>query len=201
VQRRASRPEIVVAALALAASTADAEDAQYRLAGVIQLGEREVALLALPDATQVAVEVGGVVGDSTVTAVDRRSITLERGGERLVLTLAGVPTPSMLAVPAAPPQVLSRQVSASALERLAALNAAEASTDVEVGSALNELLGLPLSTQAAPADPGMARMPAVPARMLLGRLYERLASGQPVKLYLESSSADEIYLLPESPGS
>jgi hypothetical protein len=194
------RPVLAAALLAAAASAAADDPSTYRLAGIIELGERIVALVELPEAGQMAVEIGDAVGESTVAAVDRHSLTLERNHERVVLQLEGAAAPALAAASAAP-QVVARQVSGVTLERLAALRNSPGSRDDEVIAALNEVLELPGTTQAAPAGPGMERMPAVPARRLLERLYERLASGQPVKLYLDSSSADEIYLLPEPAGS
>jgi hypothetical protein len=183
--------------MAAAASAAAADT--YRLAGVIELGERKLAMLELPDQRQVTVELGDMIGDAKVAAVDRRSLTLQIGAERLVLTLAGVEAPAPAVV--TPPQVVSRAVDVATLRRLAALRETPAANEREILSALNDALGLPVGTQVTPTDAGMQRVAGVPARELLNRLYERLASGQPVKLYLEGSSADEIYLLPKSSGS
>ena len=191
---------LLVVWIAAAATTVAAavESSGYRLAGVIDLGQRMLAMLELPDHHQVTVETGDVVGDVTVAAVEHRSVTLDIGGERVVLTLAGAEGPGTEATGADTLQVVARNVSAAALDRLDDLRSSPLGTEEEMLAALNEALGLPILTQPSPADAGNARTPAIPVRVLVGRLYDRLATGQPVKLYLESSSADEIYLLPET---
>jgi hypothetical protein len=201
--RRITTSVIFVAACiaAVAASAAAAaETAGYRLAGIIDLGERKLAMLELPDHRQVTVEAGDVVGEAAVAVVEHRSLTLEIDGERIVLSLAGAAA-SADATTAAALQVVARTVSAATLDRLRELRSAPQATEQEMLAALNETLGLPILTQPSPADAGNARAPAMSARRLLDHLHGRLAQGQPVKLYLEGSSADEIYLLPESSGS
>jgi hypothetical protein len=192
---------LIAGGVVAAAGTAETDEAPvYRLAGIIELGQRNLALLELPDDSQVTVEAGDVVGDARVTAVERRTLTLELSTGRVVLALSGDPLPTLAAAPA-PPQVISRRVSVAALRRLAALRDAPGDSEQEIAAAINETLGLPTATTAAPSGSGFARLAAVPARELIERLYNGLAGGQPVKLYLDGSSADEIYLLPEFPGS
>lgn len=188
--------------LACVAITGRAEGlADYRLAGVVDLGQKVLAVLELPDGTQTTITNGVSIDDVRVAAIDRRSLTLERGAERTVLTLAGGSgAEGHAAAVEAAPRVASHTVNAATLGRLNALRDAAALGDGDVLTLLHDALGLPRTTNITRAGSAAEPLPAAAARDLLARIHDQLASGEPVKLYLDGSSADEIYLLPNVTG-
>jgi hypothetical protein len=184
--------------LAWAAAAADATS--YRLAGIIDLGTQVLAVVELPQGSQVTLSAGDTIDDFQVMAIERRSLILQRGAEQVVLTLAGGSAAVAQVQAAQAATVISHTVDTAALERLSSLRGESARSEGDLLAALTDALDLPVGTRISRAGGVVTPQAAGAARDVIERLYDRLASGDPAKLYLDGSAVEEIYLLPDVTG-
>lgn len=170
----------------------------YRLSGLISLRDgASMAIIEMPDATQVTVRVGNELADgAVVVAIDDSSLTLELESTRTVLTLKGAARP----IEAPANEFLSLDVDSRLIEQWGLLLADASAADDELLAALNESLGIDGRIDSVRTIGGEATAVGS-TRVVFNFLQRRMANGEGVKLYLADSPTLEVYLMPPDPGS
>jgi hypothetical protein len=191
---------VLTSTLCFAAVSRAADSDGYRLSGVLDLGDRVLAMLELPDQRQITVGEGATVNDFRVVTVDRRTLVLQKGEERIVLTLTGTDAPAPAQGDAFPEsRFVARSVDASTFDRLSSLRAQRELSDAALFTELSSALHLPAASRIALEDAGL-HGPAVSPRALLEGIHTGLRRGTPVKLYFADSTIDEVYLTSSDSG-
>lgn len=200
---------VCVAPLCCRAASVQEEAKGYRLAGTLAVGSDYIALLQVPDGSQILLREGSMVGDAKVLAVTEQEITLRLGSGVVELSLAGTarpiqkaPTAAIVARADGPEAgVFTRKVDQEQLSRElaksspASATAQKSTSGIVAAQRITAVLDLPPSSRVLK----VAEQPVKSADEAIDRLQKSLTSSTgtvtldvmtprgPARVYLSAS--------------
>jgi len=188
----------------LAASAVIADDDRYRVAGVILMPDKKIAVVEKSDGSQQLYRYGDTIDNYTVKRIDSEGIYLQQSGREIFLELEGTPTrlEDVVAIlrtyelqisDGNASQTVDYNKTAVELAGLARRDPSEDASE-DIRERLNAVLGLPTFTVISAVD-GKAVMRPEMAVLLLAQKFEK---GRSVRLDVGGSipGVNALYLTP-----